>query len=109
MAETSKRRSDRISLTLPLSISGRDAAGNPFSEDANTVTVSLHGAAIALKTELTPGQDIIICRLRTPCSPPGRMPRAGANREATGFAHFQRGIPGISSGFLGCLLSAVTL
>lgn len=66
MAEISKRRSDRISLTLPLSISGKDVAGNAFSEDATTVTVSLHGAAIALKTEIVPGQDIIIRRLRTP-------------------------------------------
>jgi hypothetical protein len=66
MAETRKRRSDRISLTLPLSVSGRDAAGTPFSEDATTVTVSLHGAAIALKTEIVPGQEIIIRRLRTP-------------------------------------------
>ena len=69
MAETSKRRSDRISLTLPLSVSGRDAADNPFSEDATTVRVSQHGAAVALKTELAPGQEIIIRRHRT------RVPR----------------------------------
>jgi len=65
MAEIAKRRSDRLSITLPVSVSGRDAAGNPFSEDATTVTVSLHGAAIALKTELAPGQDITIRRHRT--------------------------------------------
>ena len=66
---TAKRRSDRISLTLPISVSGKDASGNSFSEDATTVTVSLHGAAIALKTALVPGQDIIIRRHRT------RVPR----------------------------------
>ncbi len=65
MAETSKRRSDRVSITLPVSVSGRDAAGKPFSEDATTVTVSQHGAAVALKTELAPGQEIIIRRHRT--------------------------------------------
>ncbi len=64
MAETSKRRSDRVSIILPVSVSGTDAAGNAFSEDAKTVTVSQHGAAIALKTALAPGQDIIIRRHR---------------------------------------------
>ena len=68
MAETSKRRSDRISLTLPLSVSGKDAAGNPFLEDTTTVMVSRHGAAIALKTKLALGQEIIIRRHRTPDS-----------------------------------------
>ena len=68
MAETSKRRSDRISLTLPLSVFGKDAAGNPFSEDTTTVMVSQHGAAIALKAELTLGQAIIIRRHRIPSS-----------------------------------------
>jgi hypothetical protein len=66
MAETRKRRSDRLSITLPVSVSGRDAAGTPFAEDATTVTVSQHGAAIALKTEIAPGQDVIIRRHRNP-------------------------------------------
>jgi len=65
MAEISHRRSDRISLVLPLSVSGKDAAGNSFSEDTTTVMVSLHGAAITLKTELIRGQEIVIRRHRT--------------------------------------------
>jgi hypothetical protein len=69
LAGTTSRRSDRLSIAVPISVSGMDAAGNLFSEDATTVTVSLHGAAIALKTEVAPGQDIIVRRLRT------RVPR----------------------------------
>jgi hypothetical protein len=64
MAETSKRRSDRVSIILPVLVSGRDAAGKSFSENTTTVMVSQHGAAIALKTALAPGQVIIICRHR---------------------------------------------
>jgi hypothetical protein len=65
MAEDSKRRSDRVAITLRLSVSGMDAAGNSFTEDATTVTVSQHGAAIALKTALALGKEIIICRRGT--------------------------------------------
>jgi hypothetical protein len=65
MADISKRRSDRIPLVLPVSVSATDAVGKPFSENATTVMVSEHGAAIALKTALAPGQKIIIRRLRT--------------------------------------------
>jgi hypothetical protein len=66
MAEISKRRSDRVLITLPVSVSGTDAAGKPFSEDATTVTVAQNGGAIALKSVLVPGQEIIIRRRRTP-------------------------------------------
>jgi hypothetical protein len=64
MGDTSKRRSDRVLITLPVSISGTDAAGNPFSEDASTVTVSQNGGAIAVKAALAPGQEIVIRRPR---------------------------------------------
>ncbi|MFZ0960035.1 MAG: PilZ domain-containing protein [Terriglobia bacterium] len=65
MVEISKRRTDRISIALPVSVSGTDDTGKPFAEDATTVTVSEHGAAIALRTALVPGQKIIIRRQRT--------------------------------------------
>ena len=66
MPATSQRRSDRVSIILPVSVSGTDPAGKPFSEDATTLMVSLHGAAIGLKSPLAPGQMIIIRRRRAP-------------------------------------------
>jgi hypothetical protein len=69
MAEDARRRTDRVSITLPVSVSGLDATGKAFSEDAFTVTVSQYGAAIALKTALAPNQKILIRRHRT------RVPR----------------------------------
>ena len=66
MAGISKRRSDRVLISLPISVSGTDAAGKPFSEDATTVTVAQNGARIALRTALVPGQQIIVRRQRSP-------------------------------------------
>lgn len=64
MSDAGKRRTDRVSITLPISISGIDSSGKPFSEDASTVTVSQFGAAIASKSPLTGGQELIIRRQR---------------------------------------------
>ncbi len=64
MAETAKRRSDRVLITLPVSISYRKASGKPLWENASTVTVSENGAAIATKGLLNPGQEILIRRIR---------------------------------------------
>lgn len=65
MVEAIKRRSDRVLIALPVSVSGTDAAGKPFSEDTTTTTVSRYGGAIGMKTALLPGQEITIRRLRT--------------------------------------------
>ena len=64
-ADISKRRSDRISLIIPISVSGNDATGKPFSEDASTVMVSSHGAAIGLKTSVKPGWVVLLRRRHT--------------------------------------------
>jgi PilZ domain len=64
MMETAKRRSDRVLIALPVSVSGIDAEGKPFTEETATVTVSQHGAAIAFRTPLVPGQEITVRRHR---------------------------------------------
>ena len=65
MVDVSKRRTDRVLISLPVSVSGTDASGTSFSEDTTTVTVSQHGAAIALNVALAPGQEITLRRQRT--------------------------------------------
>lgn len=65
MSHAGSRRTDRVSITMPVSVSGKDSAGISFSEVASTVTVSQFGAAIALKNQISPGQDVTIRRLRT--------------------------------------------
>ncbi|HEV8385939.1 MAG TPA: hypothetical protein VGQ11_13800 [Candidatus Acidoferrales bacterium] len=41
--EASKRRSTRVVLTIPLTITGVDALGQPFRERTSTLTVNCHG------------------------------------------------------------------
>ena len=53
------RRSTRISIAIPITISGKDASGRAFKENTRTVILNKHGAKIvtvhqlALGTELT--------------------------------------------------------
>lgn len=52
------RRTDRISINLPIQVSGLDANGKGFSDHTRTLVVSRHGAAILLKRVLVPEQEL---------------------------------------------------
>lgn len=54
------RRSERVSLALPIEVSGRDFFGDPFQCQGSTEMVSQHGARILLKQKLVPDQEIVI-------------------------------------------------
>jgi PilZ domain len=58
-----KRRSDRLMLTVPLRVHGRDPQGAEFIEDARTVTLNRHGACIQIERPLMPGQTIHLTNL----------------------------------------------
>jgi hypothetical protein len=60
MAEQPIRRSDRISLPLPIEVSGMDGMGMSFVEHTTTVVVSRHGARILSQHMLVPEQVISI-------------------------------------------------
>lgn len=60
METMERRRSDRVSLFSAVRVRGKDAAGESFSEQARTVLVTLHGAAIVINRELAPNQRINI-------------------------------------------------
>lgn len=55
-----QRRSERISLSLPIRVSGQDTNGQQFLEDNRTILVSRHGASVALEAELATGQEVNI-------------------------------------------------
>ncbi|PYV34471.1 MAG: hypothetical protein DMG22_05845 [Acidobacteria bacterium] len=55
-----KRRSDRLMLTVPLIVAGRDAQGRDFELDARTVILNRHGALIQISRPLLTGQRIRI-------------------------------------------------
>jgi PilZ domain len=75
MGSPSKRRSDRVSLTLLLEVSGKDAQGQDFKDTAKTVLISRHGAVVVLERELAPGQQIHLRR-----QAPSEARREGAAR-----------------------------
>ncbi len=60
MANVNIRRSDRVSLELPIQVSGTDALGEAFLDNARTVLVARHGAKILLPRKLAPEQELTI-------------------------------------------------
>lgn len=54
------RRSDRVSLNLPIQVGGTDARGQPFRDKTQTVLVTRHGARIILTRELEPLVEVTI-------------------------------------------------
>jgi hypothetical protein len=62
MSSPSRRRSDRVSLTVLLEVAGTDSHGVEFKEPGKTLIVSRRGAMIVLERELRSGQEIHIQR-----------------------------------------------
>ena len=62
MASPAMRRTDRVSLTLLLEVSGKDIHGKEFKEPARTMLINRTGSVIVLDRELTPEQQIHIRR-----------------------------------------------
>lgn len=59
------RRSDRISLVVPIQVSGVNADGLTFKEHSRTVKISRHGAEIVLGHRLLSGQALTIRHMGT--------------------------------------------
>src|ERR1035437_6558351 len=54
------RRSTRLSISIPVTISGADADGHAYSENVRTVIINKHGGKIATTRHLTMGTEILI-------------------------------------------------
>jgi hypothetical protein len=63
MATAAMRRSDRVSLTLLLEVSGADINGNDFKQPSRTLMINRAGAVIVLDRDLKPEQQIKVQRL----------------------------------------------
>jgi hypothetical protein len=53
--EANRRRSQRVILSVPVTISGETAQG-PFSEQTQTLVINAHGALITLAAKISQGQ-----------------------------------------------------
>jgi len=55
-----KRRSQRVIISVPVSVSGKKADGTEFQEDAVTLVVNAHGALIALASRVKEAQSLYL-------------------------------------------------
>ncbi|HXR32540.1 MAG TPA: hypothetical protein VN830_02440 [Verrucomicrobiae bacterium] len=60
-----QRRSYRIVLSVPITVSGERASGSPFHERTTTLVVNAHGGLILLREPVLVGQDLTITHLGT--------------------------------------------
>ena len=64
-ADSNRRRSQRVILSVPVTVSGPGAKGK-FSEDTKTLVVNAHGALITLAAKVSQGQQL---ELKTASNP----------------------------------------
>jgi len=57
------RRSDRISISMPVEVFGTEITGQDFFESTHTHLLSRHGAAVVLRSRLAPLQQVTIRNL----------------------------------------------
>ena len=60
MKTENQRRSDRVIIKMPVRVTAVNVTGQKFSEEGHTLTISRHGATIALNQNLTPGLPVTI-------------------------------------------------
>jgi hypothetical protein len=61
MKTENQRRSDRVNIKVPVRVFAVDATGQKFIAQGHTLTISRHGATVALDRKLTSGLNLTIC------------------------------------------------
>lgn len=78
IADAGRRRSMRVLLSVPISVSGKNASGQDFSEETRTLVVNAHGALISLAAPLIADQRIQVSNKATKQSLSCRIVYVGA-------------------------------
>ncbi len=60
--QVQQRRSERLTLAIPVEVAGMDISGKNFVEATKTESVSRHGARVRLVSSLVPEQEITVRR-----------------------------------------------
>jgi uncharacterized protein YjbJ (UPF0337 family) len=63
-----KRRSTRIDFNVPVVLTGRDASGQPFREETETLIVNLHGAKVRTSRQVLVGMMVTVENARSGAS-----------------------------------------
>lgn len=64
MTQQTARRSERITVSIPVEVSGSDAAGQYFFDRTETLLISQHGATLVLARKLMPEQNLTVRNLQ---------------------------------------------
>ncbi len=72
MPEANRRRSERILLTIPIRVDGKDSEGKVFSERTRTLVINRHGARIQLKHSISSGTALKITNVMADLDAPFR-------------------------------------
>jgi hypothetical protein len=64
-AAASRRRSQRAAIQIEVSVSGYNAKGVPFTEDAKTVEISAFGGSVILRIPVKKGQRLVLSNLQS--------------------------------------------
>lgn len=65
IADPGRRRSMRVLLSVPISVTGRNVRGENFTEETRTLVVNAHGALISLAAPIAGGQRISVSNKAT--------------------------------------------
>lgn len=60
IADPGRRRSMRVLLSVPITVTGKNTSGQEFTEQTRTLVVNAHGALISLVAQVVAGQSIRI-------------------------------------------------
>ncbi len=64
-ASSSRRRSMRVLLSVPVKVTGKTFKGQDFAEESRTLVVNAHGALVALAAEMAMRQKVTMTNLTT--------------------------------------------
>jgi len=62
---TVRRRSQRVLMQVAVRVRGKDAQGNSFEEETETLAINAHGALILVNSRVTSGSTMLMQHKRT--------------------------------------------
>jgi hypothetical protein len=75
-----KRRSQRVILSIPVTVSG-EMGSNTFSEQTQTLVINAHGALISLAAKISQGQKLQLKSATNPQPQPCKVVYVGPSME----------------------------
>jgi hypothetical protein len=80
IADPGRRRSMRVLLSVPITVVGKNAKSQDFTEETRTLVVNAHGALIALGASVAAGQQVTVSNKATHASLECRIVYLGSSQ-----------------------------